>query len=1053
MSDDGRDRAESLRRLFEEALDADGGQRAVLIAATEARDRDLARELRELLEANDTMGERFAGLDLSVAAQLLVDAEIDGNLVEEGARIGRFHVVRRLGQGGMGAAFLARDPELERLVALKVLTAYASAPKAQSDLLLREARATSKLDHPSIATIYDVGRMDDGRLFMAMAYYEGETLAERIRAGPVPPAEALSIIKEVGNALKAAHEAGIVHRDVKPTNVMLLTDGGVRVLDFGIAVRTDVSGLWPGAPVGTVRYMSPERLRGVPGDAPADIWALGVVLFEMVTGRRPFDAERDADVMAQIEQRTLERARLRELVPEAYVELIATCLEKDPVKRFPDADAFVEAVGSVESDIRASAPDVGFRKVAIGGTIAVAAGLAAFAFATHDTSPVHPAAAVLAVLPPIAPGEDTSLVRVGRELAVTVAMNLDGVGGIQVVDPLAVLGLAEVRDPAMTTEDRIDAVMSMGATAVVTGSLLSLDDHVQVDARLVSDIEAPPLGRSTITRPASDLAGLTDSLSWDLLGTLWQARSPPTPSIQGLTTRSFPALRAFLDGEQAIAEGRLREAPASFSAAIAADSTFWLAYWRLWWSRSWHGIPSPDGVREAVLEHLAELPPRDSALARARTVSSLAARYDLTRRVAEARPFDWLAWFEHQDLLVHDGGYLGIELEQARAAVERVVALDPGLTRGWDHLFWVVREQRDTLAMRQISDRLEALSYDSLTMAEGGVDDLVYMRIQTRVLREGGRLRDSDLELGLNLVAQLQGATAQRRFVSNLLSEGLSAAQLQMSDALLSGSASSSLRAAAQYGRSLALAARGRWTQALEAAADYAQAQGNLDGAVHGIQMAAVGAAIDGVVPGTATELAAGVDRHTDTDPAIAAEVAWLLGLDAFARGDPSAMSRRRRDLVATDSEAAPYLARSLGALELAVRGEVPEATAALTELVREGVEEGLYRRFTMHPYHHGVLRLLAARLVLAEGDATTAIPLLTWHEATLPDTEAWMVIRANRILQPLADLERAKAEATLGRTVQARRYHARALEHLDAPDRSLDTMIGEVSRMIGGGP
>src|ERR1035438_7434643 len=205
----------------------------------------------------------------------------------------RYRVLEELGQGGMGVVYKARDIRLERFVALKFLGGAASQNETARQRFMQEARAASALDHPNICTIYGIEDTDDGQMFIAMACYEGENLKRRIERGPMPVKEAARIAIQLGQGLGKAHEHGIVHRDVKPGNVMLTRDGGVKLLDFGVALlgesaRTTL----PGASIGTPAYMSPEQARGESCDSRTDIWSLGVVLHEMLTGDLPFRGAR-----------------------------------------------------------------------------------------------------------------------------------------------------------------------------------------------------------------------------------------------------------------------------------------------------------------------------------------------------------------------------------------------------------------------------------------------------------------------------------------------------------------------------------------------------------------------------------------------------------------------------------------------------------------------------------------------------------------------------------------------------------------------------------------
>jgi serine/threonine-protein kinase len=196
-------------------------------------------------------------------------------------------VIDEIGRGGMGVVWRAHDPRLRRDVALKFLSANQLLHPGARTRFIAEARAASALDHRHICTIYDVGTTDDQRLYIAMAYYARGTLSQRIANGPLPLDEAVDIALQVADALDCAHEAGIVHRDVKPANIAFAERGEAKVLDFGVAVLNDDVGGEFGL-AGTPAYMAPEQLRGDAADRRADVWSLGVVLFEMLSGRRAF---------------------------------------------------------------------------------------------------------------------------------------------------------------------------------------------------------------------------------------------------------------------------------------------------------------------------------------------------------------------------------------------------------------------------------------------------------------------------------------------------------------------------------------------------------------------------------------------------------------------------------------------------------------------------------------------------------------------------------------------------------------------------------------------
>jgi serine/threonine protein kinase len=277
------------------------------------------------------------------------------------SRIGHFEVLRELGHGGMGVVYEARDEKLGRTVALKVLPEALAADGMRRDRFLREARAAAQVSHAAIATVYEVGE-SDGRLYIAMEHVEGRTLREHLSDGPLPPERALEVGRQIAGALARAHQAGIVHRDLKPENVMLSEDGQVKILDFGIAKALAgdqglAAGSWTtreGAVLGTPGYMAPEQAAGKKSDQRADVFAFGVLIYEMLTGRAPFVGETPMErVAAVLRDEPAPMDDGPEGAPEELRALIAACLEKDPDARPRGGSALVSALRGTASVPRA----------------------------------------------------------------------------------------------------------------------------------------------------------------------------------------------------------------------------------------------------------------------------------------------------------------------------------------------------------------------------------------------------------------------------------------------------------------------------------------------------------------------------------------------------------------------------------------------------------------------------------------------------------------------------------------------------------------------------
>ena len=273
-----------------------------------------------------------------------------------GSRLGHYDVTALIGEGGMGQVYRATDTQLGRDVALKILPDAFAADPDRLARFQREAQVLASLNHPNIAQIHGIEKSDDTQA-LVLELVEGPTLADRIAKGPIPLDEALPIAKQIAEALEAAHEAGVIHRDLKPANIKVRDDGTVKVLDFGLAKALDTTpqgdpsqsptltaaATQMGVILGTAAYMSPEQARGKPVDKRADIWAFGIVLYEMLTGKRAFPGEAAADSVARIIERNPDYDALPPDVPPSIRQLVFRCLEKHQRERLRDiGDARIE---------------------------------------------------------------------------------------------------------------------------------------------------------------------------------------------------------------------------------------------------------------------------------------------------------------------------------------------------------------------------------------------------------------------------------------------------------------------------------------------------------------------------------------------------------------------------------------------------------------------------------------------------------------------------------------------------------------------------------------
>jgi hypothetical protein len=343
-------RWQQIDRLLDEALGRAPEERADFLADACGADAELRREVESLLAAHGLSGDFIEGQALDLAARFYAE----GEALARGRRLGRYEVESLLGRGGMGEVYLARDTELRRPVALKVVSAELDGGHDPLRRFEQEALAASALNHPNIMTVYEVGRAEPLH-YIASEFIDGVTLRQRLHAGPFGVAEALDVAIQVASALSAAHAAGIVHRDIKPENIMVRPDGYVKVLDFGIAKFT-THGAAPadtqaatqrlfrtatGLLIGTVNYMSPEQARGLQVDARTDIWSLGCVLYEMCAARPPFGGATSGDILVSVlDREPPDLAQVSEGVPFELSSVVAKALRKNREERYASAEEF-----------------------------------------------------------------------------------------------------------------------------------------------------------------------------------------------------------------------------------------------------------------------------------------------------------------------------------------------------------------------------------------------------------------------------------------------------------------------------------------------------------------------------------------------------------------------------------------------------------------------------------------------------------------------------------------------------------------------------------------
>ena len=333
------ERWERVQLLFDELIELDTGRRRARLELLSRTDPGLSDELRSLIGAHERAGD-FLGLLGAPSADPAPTSEPAPSIE------GTYTLLREIGRGGMGRVYLAHDARLNRHVALKLLLGELRTDPERNARFLVEARAAAALDHPNVATIYEIGETRDGGLFIAMAYYGEETLRDRIFRGPLPLADALGIAQQIADGLGAAHQRGIVHRDIKPENIVLTANGVAKIVDFGIAKMAGHDRTRTGDALGTPHYMAPEQVRGDAVDARADLWALGVVLHEMLASERPWSGDNAAAILYGVLHEP--PGPMPNDVPENVRRLIDRLLARHPGNRYGSAAEVGEALRRVQ---------------------------------------------------------------------------------------------------------------------------------------------------------------------------------------------------------------------------------------------------------------------------------------------------------------------------------------------------------------------------------------------------------------------------------------------------------------------------------------------------------------------------------------------------------------------------------------------------------------------------------------------------------------------------------------------------------------------------------
>jgi len=527
-----------------------------------------------------------------------------------GNRIGDYEILGVLGAGGMGKVFKVRNVLSDRVEAMKILLPDLAGREDLASRFLREIKVLGALNHPNIASLRTALTLNN-QLVMIMEYVEGKTLAEVLTRAPIQPQDAKTYTDQILDALSYAHKRGVIHRDIKPANMMLTPDGVIKLMDFGIARSgNDQSLTVTGTTLGSLYYMSPEQVKGEPTDARSDLYSLGVSLYEMVTGKRPFCADSDYSLMAaHVQQPVIPPIELRSDLPASLNEIILMAMAKEPSRRFQTADAFRNALSKVEAhgvearpaQVLPASANVPFSATAVLQDSSAPQGEASLA-ADADSTPLsaQPQEHVPGVLEVAASQRTTQHSRRGLYMAL---------GALTVVAGLAVAALFPTKSKAVTlirisiTPDTSTATAGSSASFIATGTY---SDGTKKDLTLESMWASGNTALASVTSPSQNPelvncltagSGLVSAAIGDVLGSATLTCNTPTTQT--------PPLAPAENGDSAPSRaGGLKEAKGSGNTNTGAGKD--PSQNRVDWRAPEQQVPEGGSVEQAAARHQSE---------------------------------------------------------------------------------------------------------------------------------------------------------------------------------------------------------------------------------------------------------------------------------------------------------------------------------------------------------------------------------------------------------------------------------------------------------------
>lgn len=669
---------QKVREIFDSALRHKPEERRRFVNEVCGDDKTLFAEVESLLSSHDS-AESF--METPAVAEVAHMIEIETKKLEAGKRFGHYEIIEQIGAGGMGEVYLAKDTRLERKTAIKILRGNVGQDEKRMQRFVREAKSASALNHPNIITIYEIGETDNTH-FIATEYIEGDTLRERLRGAPINLKSALEIAIQVASALDAAHRTGIVHRDIKPENVMIRPDGLLKILDFGIAKLSEPPAVAGGLSVndseaataikaytrtgmiiGTAAYMSPEQARGQTVDARSDIFSFGLVLYEMLAGKPPFEGESAIEIIGAIlNKEPVPLSRQTPEVPHEIERIINKTLRKDREERYQTAKDLLIDLRDVKQDLefqnkleRTAAPDLEEAKTqllkattsdiashpassaidgqtlqtekpkanpkwllfGLVGLIVLAAGF----FAYRYFAPASKQIQSIAVMPFVNETADPQVEYLSDGMTDTLISSLSELPNIKVKARTSVFRYkGKEIDPKTIGKE-------LGVQAIINGRVAQRDGRTSVTLEVVDTETEDVIFSTKYNKPQSELVTLQSDIARDVSGKL---KSKLSGAEEAKVTKTYTAdpeaLQLYLQGQFYRHKGGRNNvllATDYFNKAIEKDPNYALAYAGLALNYSSYGLynlasPEYGAKANAAAKRAVEL---DNSLAEAHVAS------------------------------------------------------------------------------------------------------------------------------------------------------------------------------------------------------------------------------------------------------------------------------------------------------------------------------------------------------------------------------------------------------------------------------------------------